>query len=63
MSVFSLFDRFIEQYTGDNDGNDDGKGEDYNNNIWNHSSSEGQAFLWRSLAHLCQIYWDGTFMR
>jgi hypothetical protein len=52
MFIFSLFDRFVEKYTGDNDGNDDRKGEDYYNNVWNHSSSEGRAFLWRSLVRL-----------
>jgi hypothetical protein len=52
MFILSLFDRFVEKYTGDNDGNDDRKTEDDYCNIWNHSSSEGQAFLWRSLARL-----------
>jgi hypothetical protein len=52
MSIFSLFDRFVEKYTGDNDGNDDRKGEDYYNNIWNHSPSKGKVFLWCSLARL-----------
>jgi hypothetical protein len=49
MFIFRLLDRFVEEYTGDNDRDEDQKKEACDNHSRNESSSLGPGFL------LCQL--------